>query len=108
VDRLRLPYRTMLTEQGFTIVYAHINKLYFEAPTSPPVLRGQAELPRLQGQRRGGSARWVEQEDVLAMRWAWMDQGTGRPTGGPGRGFGVDARQAQPWATTPRAYGVCF
>src|SRR5215471_19100911 len=57
VDRLRLPYRAMLTEQGFT------------ARTS--------RVPRLQGQRRGGSARWVEKEDVPAMRWAWVDQGTG-------------------------------
>jgi hypothetical protein len=24
-------------------------------------------------QRQGGSARWVEKEDVLAMRWAWVD-----------------------------------
>jgi hypothetical protein len=34
VDRLRLPYRSMLTEQGFTIVYAHISKLNVEAPGS--------------------------------------------------------------------------
>jgi len=35
VDRLRLPYRTMLTEHGFTIVYAHISKLNLEAPCGP-------------------------------------------------------------------------
>ena len=45
VQRLRLPYLTMLTEQGFMIVYAHISKLNLEAPTGPPVLRGQAECP---------------------------------------------------------------
>ena len=55
-------------------------------------------MPRLQGQRRGGSARWVEKEDVLAMRWAWVDQGTGRPIGGPCHAFGVDVPQAQQWA----------
>ena len=47
VDRLRLPYRTMLTEQGFMIVYAHIINL--EAPTGPPVLRGQSECPDCKG-----------------------------------------------------------
>jgi len=30
----------------------------------------------------------------LAMRWAWVDQGTGRPIDGPRRAFGVDMRQA--------------
>ena len=49
VDRLRLPYRAMLTEQGFTIVYANIGKLCLEAPTGPPVLRGQAECPDCKG-----------------------------------------------------------
>jgi len=44
----------MLTEQGFTIVYAHINKPTLEAPigeapTGPPVLRGQAECPDCKG-----------------------------------------------------------
>src|SRR5215813_12207891 len=34
--------------------------------------------------------------DVLAMRWAWVDQSTGRPIGGPRRAFGVDARQGSP------------
>jgi hypothetical protein len=33
VDRLRLPYRTMLTEQGFTIVHAHVSKLQLETVT---------------------------------------------------------------------------
>src|SRR5262249_19649621 len=55
-------------------------------------------VPRLQGQRRGGSARWVEKEDVLAMRWAWVDQGTRRPIGGQPCAFGVDVRQPQPGA----------
>jgi len=49
VDRLRLPYRSMLTEQGFTIVYAHISKLNLEAPTGPPVLREHAECPDCKG-----------------------------------------------------------
>src|SRR5262249_48540392 len=83
VQRLRLPYRTMLTEQGVMVVYAHISKPTLEPPRGPPVLRGSG----LQGQRRGGSD---EKEGVLAMRWAWVDQGTGPPIGGPRRAFGVD------------------
>jgi hypothetical protein len=35
VDRLRLPYRMMLTEQGFTITYSHVSKLNLEVPTGP-------------------------------------------------------------------------
>jgi len=35
-DRLRLPYRSMLTQQAFTIVYAHSSKLNLEAPKDPP------------------------------------------------------------------------
>ena len=52
--------------------------------------------------RRGGSARWVKKEDVLAMRWAWVDQGTLRPIGGPRRAFGADACQGSPRARTTR------
>jgi len=57
VDRLRLPFRAMLTEQGFTIVYAHISKLNLEAHGPASAARA-GRVPRLQGQRRGGSARW--------------------------------------------------
>src|SRR5262249_58687859 len=85
VQRLRLPYRTMLTEQGVMIVYAHISKLNLEAPTGPPVLRGSG----LQGQRRGGSARRGEKESVLAMRWAGGGQSTRPPISGPRRAFRV-------------------
>ena len=49
MDRLRLPYRSMLAELGFTIVYAHISKLNLETPTGPPVLGGQAECPDCKG-----------------------------------------------------------
>ena len=31
VDRLRLPYRVMLGEQGFAIIYAHVSELQLEA-----------------------------------------------------------------------------
>jgi hypothetical protein len=100
-DRLRLAYRSTLAEQGSTIVYAHISKINIEAPTGPQVLRGQA-VPRLQGQRRGGSTPWVEKEDMLAKRWARVDQVTERSAS---RASSVDVRQAQPWrtASTPNA-----
>ena len=101
VDRLRLPYRSMLTEQGFTIVYAHISKLNLEAPHGPASAARASRVPRLQGQRRGGSARWVEKEGVLAMRWAWVGQRTGRPIGGPHPAFRVDARQGSRERTAP-------
>jgi hypothetical protein len=53
VHRLRLSYRSMLTEQGYTIVYAHISKLNLEAPTGPPVLRmvSDSDGARDQGRR---------------------------------------------------------
>ena len=64
VDRMRLPYRSMLTEQGFTIVYAHISKLNLEASTGQPVLRGQAECPDCRGSgevdRRCGGRGWIK------------------------------------------------
>jgi len=71
VDRLRLPYRAMLTEQGFTIVYANISKLSLEAPTGPPVLRGQAECP---GCKCSGE---VEQHGGLRKKTCWRCAGRG-------------------------------
>ena len=62
-DRLRLPYRSILAEHGFTIVYAHISKLNLEAPSGPPVLRGQAECPDCKG-----SARWINMVDCVRRR----------------------------------------
>src|SRR5262249_34482314 len=76
-------------------------------PHGPASAARASRVPRLQGQRRGGSARWVEKKDVLAMRWAWGGQGTGRPIGGPNHAFAVDARQGLTRArTAPRAHGV--
>ena len=70
-DRLRLPYRSMLTEQGFTIVYSHISKLNLEAPTSPPVLRGQAECPDCKGSGE------VDQHGGLRKKTCWRCAGRG-------------------------------
>jgi hypothetical protein len=88
-DRLRLPYRSTLTEQGFTIVYAHISKFNLEAPTGPPVLRGQAECPDCKGSGQVDQHGGLRKKDVLAMRLAWVDQGTGRLISGPLRAFAV-------------------
>ena len=71
MDRLRLPYRSMLTEQGFTIVYAHITKLNLEAPTGPPVLRGQAECPDCKGSGE------VDQHGGLRKKACWRCAGRG-------------------------------
>ena len=103
MHRLRLSYRSMLTEQGFTIVYAHISKLNLEAPHGPASAARASRVPRLQRQRRGGSTRWVEKEGLLAMRWAWVDQGTGRPIGGPLRArrrsaSGLTRARTGPWS----------
>ena len=106
VHQLRLPYRSMLTEHGFTIVYAHVSKLNLEAPTGPPVLRGQAECPDCKW--RGGSARWIAKEDVLAMRWPWVDQGGDRPIGGPRRSSALMYVRRSRGRTAPNAHGVCF
>ena len=71
VDRLRLPYRSMLTEQGFTIVYAHISKLNLEAPTGPPVLRARAECPNCKGSGE------VDQHGGLRKKTCWRCAGRG-------------------------------
>jgi hypothetical protein len=71
VDRLRLPHRTMLTEQVFTIVYAHISKLNLEVPTGPPVLRGQADCPDCKGSGE------VDQHGGLRKKTCWRCAGRG-------------------------------
>jgi hypothetical protein len=53
-DRLGVPYRSMLAEQGFTIVYAHISKLNLEAPTGRQCCAGK---PSAQTAR--AAARWI-------------------------------------------------
>jgi hypothetical protein len=79
VDRLRLPYRSMLTEQGFTIVYAHISKLNLEAPTGPQMLRGQAECPDCKGSGE------VDQHGRLRKETCWRCAGRGWIKAGTGR-----------------------
>jgi hypothetical protein len=104
-DRLRLPYRSMLAEHGFTIVYAHISKLNLEAPTGAASDAQASRVPRLQGQRRGGSTRW--KEDVLAMWWAWVDQATGWPIGAVAAAPASTCVRRSRGRTTPRANPWC-
>src|SRR4029453_7717076 len=53
VDRLRLPYRSILGEQAFVVIYAHVSKVELE---TPPGVRGvvadNAECPQCQGSGR--------------------------------------------------------
>jgi hypothetical protein len=70
-------------------------------PHGPASAARASRVPRLQGQRRGGSARWVEKEDVLAMRWARLGQGAGRPiTEWP------NENAPQGWRQPPRPRGT--
>src|SRR5262249_52148928 len=52
INRLRLAYRVMLTEQGFVVVYEHVSKLQIEnvagvhpANTECPECKGKARVP---------------------------------------------------------------
>jgi hypothetical protein len=58
VDRLRPPYRSMLTEQGFTIVYAHISRLNLEAPRAHQCCAGKRSA-----QTAREAARWISTVD---------------------------------------------
>jgi hypothetical protein len=54
-DRLRLPYRLMLGEQGFVIIYQHVSKLELEAApagASGPLADNNAECPQCKGAGR--------------------------------------------------------
>jgi hypothetical protein len=53
LDRLRLPYRVMLGEQGFAIIHSHVSQLQLEAVTSVHTPPGQYRVSDLQGQGRG-------------------------------------------------------
>src|SRR5215471_7446690 len=51
IDRLRLPFRVMINQQGFTVVYAHVAQLELEM--TPGALHGvppaNAESPQCHG-----------------------------------------------------------
>jgi hypothetical protein len=60
IGALRLPYRVMLSEQGFAIIYQHVSKLDLEttslrAPTANiecPMCKGSARVPMHGGLRQ--------------------------------------------------------
>jgi hypothetical protein len=72
IDRLRLPYRVMLGEQGFAIVYAHVSRLQLEAAnvrvtenTKCPARKGDGHVPMHGGLRdkdcpRCGGKGWIK------------------------------------------------
>ena len=72
VNRLRLPYRSMLAEQGFVVIYAHASKLELETVdvrvqenTECPMCKGKARVPMHRGLRdkecpRCGGRGWVK------------------------------------------------
>ena len=47
LDRLRLPYRVMLGEQGFAIIYAHVSRLDLE--TNDVRAQPNAQCPQCKG-----------------------------------------------------------
>jgi hypothetical protein len=74
VDRLRLPYRVMLSEQGFAVIYAHVAQLQLEtavgmyalhpAKTECPQCKGSGDVPQHGGLRqktcpRCGGKGWI-------------------------------------------------
>jgi len=75
VNRLRLPYRSMLTEQGFAVIYAPVAQLQLEAVagvhalhpanTKCPQCKGTGRVPMHHGLRdkecpRCGGRGWVK------------------------------------------------
>jgi len=73
VDRLRLPYRVLLNEQGFAIIYAHVSQLQLEsaslrAPTANiecPMCKDDGHVPmhgglRQKDCRRCGGKGWIQ------------------------------------------------
>jgi hypothetical protein len=71
VARRRLPYRTLLSEQGFMIVYAHVSRLNLEAPNGPHALREQTECPDCKGTGD------VDQHGGLRKKTCWRCAGRG-------------------------------
>src|SRR5262249_25655632 len=56
VHRLRLPYRVMLGEQGFAIIYAHVSQLQLENVTSVHALHPPTPMAAVQRLGRGAAA----------------------------------------------------
>src|SRR5215510_4191906 len=49
INRLRLPYRVMLGEQGFVLIYAHVSKLELETDSVRAQAQPNAACPQCNG-----------------------------------------------------------
>jgi len=74
VDQLRLSYRSMLAEQAFVVIYAHVSKLEWRRRRA-----SVARLPTTQNVHsarvwaRGDVSRFARQR-VPTLGWPWVDQ----------------------------------
>ena len=66
VNRLRLPYRVMLGEQSFAIIYAHVSQLQLEAVASVQALHpANTDCPLKRLRCSGvGHAQWCTSHQV--------------------------------------------
>src|SRR5215831_20252524 len=71
VHRLRLPYRVMLGEQGFAIIYAHVSQLQLENVTSVHALHPPTPNARSAKARARCRSMAAKAKDVPAVRSPW-------------------------------------
>jgi len=106
INRLRLPYRSMLAEQDFVVIYAHVSKLQLEtadvrvqAMTECPQCKGKARVPMHHGLRdkecpRCGGHPWRH-------CWARRSPKSKRGDRSPGRRRLASRRACGPWSEWP-------
>jgi hypothetical protein len=82
------------------MVWTHFGRTW----CTPRGLSARAMLPSLRPAHNMVDA----SKDVLAMRWAWVDHGTGRPIGGRRRAFGRRASGAEARLRQNRATASSF
>jgi hypothetical protein len=52
LERLRLPYRVLLSEQGFVLLYCHVSELQLEAANARALHAANAECPQCKASGR--------------------------------------------------------
>jgi hypothetical protein len=52
LERLRLPYRALLGEQGFVLLYCHVSQLQLEAANVRALHTANSECPQCKASRR--------------------------------------------------------
>jgi len=72
VDRLRLPYRAILGEQAFVVIFAHVSKLELEAAGryAWPTHR-QRRMSAVQGYWARADVSRFARQSLSALWWAW-------------------------------------